>query len=104
MVCEALSGCICDMEIHNPEWKKLETIVLSVLHKHLGQNRHVCRDNFYRNMKLIETLLDKEVCGTVLVNSGIPHDLEKEAKGECGRERQKNQYGNKETVLCCPVQ
>jgi hypothetical protein len=55
-------------------------------------------------MKLAKALLDKKkICFTVMVNSGIPHDLEKEVKDEHRKEGQKNQYGNKETVLCCSV-
>lgn len=44
------------MEIYSAEWKKLETIVLSVLHKRLDQNCYVYRDNFYSYMKLVKSL------------------------------------------------
>jgi len=37
MVCEVVSGCICDMEIYSAEGKKLDDTVLSLLDGNLGQ-------------------------------------------------------------------
>ena len=67
MVCEAVSGYICNMEIYSGEGKKLEDTVLSLLDRNLRQNHHIYQDNFYNSVRLSPTLLDRnvEVCSTV---------------------------------------
>jgi len=45
MVCETVSGYICNMEIYS-EGKKLEDTVLSLLDRNLGQNHHMYQDIF----------------------------------------------------------
>ena len=82
MVCEAISGYICNMEIYAAEWKKLQDTVLSLLDRNLGHNHHLYQNNFYNSVKLAETLLDRNVrvCGTMRANRGIPRDLEGEGK------------------------
>ena len=79
MLCEALSGYICNTEIYSTEGKKLEDTVLSLLDRNLGQNHHVYRDNYYNSVRLARTLLDRKVrvCST-RPNRGIPCDLEEE--------------------------
>jgi len=47
IVCEAVSGYICKMEIYSAEGKELEDTVLSLLDRILGQNHHIYQDNFY---------------------------------------------------------
>jgi len=47
MVCEAISGYICNMEIYSAEGKKLEDTVLSLLDRNLDQNHYISQDNFY---------------------------------------------------------
>ena len=79
MVCEAVSGYICNMGIYAAEGKKLEDTVLSLLDRNLGQNHHIYQDNFYNSVSLAQTLLDRNVrvCSTMRANKGgIPHDLE----------------------------
>jgi len=44
MVCEAVLGYICNMDIYSAEGKKLEDTVLSLLDRNLGQNHHVYQD------------------------------------------------------------
>jgi len=61
MVCEAVSAYICNMEIHSAEGKKLEDTMLSLLDRNLGQNHHVCQDNYYNSVRLAQTLLDRNV-------------------------------------------
>jgi len=82
MVCEAVSGYICNMEIHSVEGKKLEDTVLSLLDRNLGQNHHIYQDNNYNSVRLAQKLLDRKVrvCGTMRPNRGIPLDLEEESK------------------------
>ena len=82
MVCEAVSGYICNVEIYSAEGKKLEDTVLSLLDRNLGQNHHIYQDNFYNRVRLAPTLLDSNVrvCGTMRANGGIPLDLEGEGK------------------------
>ena len=82
MVCEAVSGYICNMEIYTAEGKKLQDTVLLLLDRNLGHNHHLYQDNVYNSVKLAETLLDRNVrvCGTMRANRGIPRDLEGEGK------------------------
>ena len=70
MVCEAVSGYICNVEIYSAEGKKLEDTVLSLLDRNLGQNHHIYQDNFYNRVRLAPTLLDSNVrvCGTMRAN------------------------------------
>ena len=78
MVCEAVSGYIRNMEIYSAEGKKLEDTVLPLLDRNFGQNHHIYQDNFYNNVRLAQTLLDRDmrVCGTIRANRGIPCHLE----------------------------
>jgi len=48
----------------------------------LGQNYHTYHNNFYNNVRLAQTLLDRNmrVCGTMRANRGISCDLEGEGK------------------------
>ena len=70
MVCEAVSGYICNVEIYSAEGKKLEDTVLSLLDRNLGQNYQISQDNFYNSARLAQTLLDRNVrvCGTMMAN------------------------------------
>jgi len=80
MVCEAVLGYICNMEVYSAEGKKLEDTVLSLLDRNLGQNHHVHQDSYYNSVRLAQTLLDRKVrvCSTMRPNGGIPRDLEEE--------------------------
>jgi len=80
MVCEVVSGYICNMDIYWAEGKKLEDIMLSLLDRNLGQNHHIYHDNFYNSVRLAQTLLDRNmrVCGRMRANRGIPRDVEGE--------------------------
>jgi hypothetical protein len=82
MVCEVVSGYICNMELYSAEAKKLEDTVLSILDRNLSRSRHTYQDNFYNSVRLAQTLLDRyvRVCSTVRANRGIPCDLEGEGK------------------------
>jgi hypothetical protein len=82
MVCEAVSGYICNMAIYSAERKKFEDTVLSLLDRNLGQNHHIYQDSFYNSVRLAKTLLDRNVrvCSTVRANRAIPRDLEGEGK------------------------
>jgi hypothetical protein len=78
MVCEVVSGYICNMELYSAEVKKLEDTVLSLLHGNLGQNHHIHQDSFYNSVRLAQTLLERNVrvCGIMRAIRGIPCDLE----------------------------
>jgi hypothetical protein len=47
MVCEEVSGYICNMEIHSDEGKKLKATVLLLLDRNLGQNHHIYQESFF---------------------------------------------------------
>ena len=82
MVCEIVSGYICNMDIYSAEGKKLEDTVLSLLDRNLDQNHHICQDKFCNCVRLAQTLQDRKmrVCGTMRPNGGIPCDLEEEPR------------------------
>ena len=81
MVCEAVSGYICNVKIYSAERKKLKDTVLSLLDRNLGQNQ-IYQDNVYNIVRLAQTLLDRNVrvCGTMRANRVISCDLEGEGK------------------------
>ena len=70
LVCEAVSGCMCNMEIYAAKGQKLEDTALLLLDRNLGQNHHILLNNFYNSVRLAETLLYRKVrvCGTVRAN------------------------------------
>ena len=74
MVYEAVAGYNCNIEVYSAEGKKLEDTVLSLLHRNVGLNHHIYEDNVYNNVRLAQTLLDRNVrvCGT---NRCMPRDL-----------------------------
>jgi hypothetical protein len=53
MVCEAVSGYICNMEVYAAVGKKLEDTVFSLLDRNLGQSRHIYQDNFYNSVNCV---------------------------------------------------
>jgi hypothetical protein len=61
MVCEAVSGYICNMEMYSAEGKKLEDTGLLLLDRNLGQNHHICQDSFYDSVRLAHTLLGRNM-------------------------------------------
>ena len=61
MVCEAVLGYICNMEIYSTEGKKLEDTVLLFLDRNLGLNHHIYQYSLYNSVRLAETLLDGRV-------------------------------------------
>ena len=61
LVCEAVSSYIFNVGIYSAEGKKLEDTMLSLLDRNLGQNHHVCQDNYYNSVRLAQTLLDRNV-------------------------------------------
>jgi len=55
MVCEAVLGYICNMEVYSAEGKKLEDTVLSLLDRNLGLNRHIYQGDVYNSVRLAQT-------------------------------------------------
>ena len=82
MVCEAVLGSICNMEICSAEGKKLEETMIPLLHSNVGQKHHIYQDNYYNSVRFAQTLLDRNVraCGTMKANRGVPHDLEEDRR------------------------
>ena len=61
MVCEAVSGYVCNIQIYSAEGKKLVDTVLSLSDRNLGQNHHTYKDDFYNSVRLAQTLPDRNV-------------------------------------------
>ena len=61
MVCEAVLGYFCNMEIYSADEKKLEDTVLSLLDRNIGLNYHIYQYSFYNGVRLAQTLLDRKV-------------------------------------------
>jgi hypothetical protein len=70
MMCEEVSGYICNMAIYLAEGKKLKDTVLSLLDINLGQNDHIYQDYVYNSVRLARTLLDRyvRICSTMRAN------------------------------------
>ncbi|KAL6421456.1 hypothetical protein ACFW04_013911 [Cataglyphis niger] len=77
MLCEGISGYICNFEIYSGSGAKLQDIVLSILHPFVGFHHHIYMDNYYNSVNTAELLLQKKrrVCGTIRENRGIPSNL-----------------------------
>jgi len=82
MVCEVVSGYICNTEMYSAEGKNLEGTVLSLIDRNLGQNHHIHQNNFCSSVRLAQTLPDRNVsvCGTMRANRRIPRDTEGEGR------------------------
>jgi len=80
MLCEAVSGYICNMEIYSAEEEVGGHSVITFRQKLRPKSSH--QDNFYNSVRLAQTLLDRNVrvCGPMRANRGIPCDLEGEGK------------------------
>jgi hypothetical protein len=63
-------------------WKYMQLRGRSSVKNKLGTKSSYLPRQYFNSVKLAETLLDKKtrVCGTMRVNRGTAHDLEKEAK------------------------
>jgi len=59
MLCKAVLGYICNIEIYVAEEKKLDT-VLSFLDRNLCQNHRIYQDSFYSSVRLAETVLNRK--------------------------------------------
>jgi hypothetical protein len=80
MVCEALSGYACNMDMYTAEGRKLEDTVLSLLDRNLGQNHHIYLRNLYECESSWNIARQKvRVCGTMRANRCIPRELERQA-------------------------
>ncbi|XP_043259649.1 piggyBac transposable element-derived protein 4-like [Colletes gigas] len=77
MVCEAVSGYICKLEIYCAQGKTLQTTIFSTLHPFLNLCHHIYMDTYYNSTKITEKLLEYEtgVCGTIRKNRGVPNCL-----------------------------
>ena len=62
------------MEIYLAEGRKFEDTLISLLDRNLGHNHHIYEDNFYNNVRLAQTLPDRNVrvCNTMRSNRHSP--------------------------------
>jgi hypothetical protein len=74
MVCEVVSGYICNMEMYSAEGKKLEDNFITFRQKLRPKSSH--EDKFYKCE--ISTNITRQicVCGTMRANRGTQSDLE----------------------------
>jgi hypothetical protein len=82
MVCESMSGNICNMQIYDGKSRPLNETVGLLLELYEGKGYHLYQDNYYNIVCLAEELLQKSirVSGTIRVNRGLPKDMIEEAK------------------------
>jgi hypothetical protein len=82
MVCESMSGSICNMQIYDGKRGPLTDTVSLLLEPYEGKSYHLYQDNYYNSVRLAEELLQKSVgvCGTIRVNRGLPKDIVQGAK------------------------
>jgi hypothetical protein len=82
MVCESMSGYICNMQIYDGKCGPLTETVGILLEPYEEKGYHLYQDNYFNSVRLAEELLQKSirVCGTIRVNRGLPKDMIEEAK------------------------
>ncbi|XP_015596321.1 piggyBac transposable element-derived protein 4-like [Cephus cinctus] len=77
MVCEAVTGYICNFHIYAADGNKLEDTVLTVLEPYKNLWHEIYQDNYYNSVKMAQILLENKmrVCGTIRKNRGLPQSL-----------------------------
>jgi hypothetical protein len=77
IVCEALTGYICNMQIYSGQGRRLNDTISILLEPYMNKGHHVYMDNYYNSVGTSEMLLDYGIrtCGTIRVNRGVPDPL-----------------------------
>jgi hypothetical protein len=70
LVCESMSGYICNMQIYDGKFGPLTETVSLLLEPYEGKGYHLYQDNYYSSVCLAEELLQKSirVSGKIRVN------------------------------------
>lgn len=78
MLCEAVTGYICNFHVYAADGKKLEDTVLTVIEPYKNIWHHIYEDNYYNSVKMAKILLRNKVrvCGTIRKNRGLPPSLQ----------------------------
>jgi hypothetical protein len=61
MVCESMSGYICNMQIYDGKCGALTETVSLLLEPYEGKGYHLYQDNYYNSVHLAEKLLQKSI-------------------------------------------
>jgi hypothetical protein len=61
MVCESMSGYICNMQIYDGKCGPLTETVSLLLQPYEGKGYHLYQDNYYNSVHLAEKLLQKSI-------------------------------------------
>lgn len=77
-LCEAVTGYICNFEIHATREEKLEETVSTVTEPCKNVWHHVYQDNYYNSVNLTRTLLMNKIrtCGAIRKSRGFPRALQ----------------------------
>ena len=77
IVCESLTGYICNLQIYDGKCGPLTGTVGFLLERYEGKGYHLYQDNYYNSVHQTNELLQKLiiVCGTIRVNRGLPKDM-----------------------------
>jgi hypothetical protein len=61
MVCESMSGYICNLQIYDGKCRPLTETVSLLLEPYEGKGYNLYQDNYYNNVRLAEELLQKSI-------------------------------------------
>jgi hypothetical protein len=61
MVCESMSGYICNMQIYDGKCRPLTETVSLLLEPYEGKGYHLYQDNYYNSVHVAEELLQKSI-------------------------------------------
>nr|XP_012147783.1 PREDICTED: piggyBac transposable element-derived protein 4-like [Megachile rotundata] len=78
MLCEAVTGYICNFHIYAADGNKLVDTVSTVIETFKNMWYQIYQDNYYNSVKMAEILLKNKVrvCGTIRKNRGLPRSLQ----------------------------
>ncbi|XP_017762744.1 PREDICTED: piggyBac transposable element-derived protein 4-like [Eufriesea mexicana] len=78
VLCEAVTGYVCNFHVYAADGEKLEDTVLTVIEPYKNMWHHVYQDNYYNSVKMAKILLKNKVrlCGTIRKNRGLPRSLQ----------------------------
>ncbi|XP_022914576.2 piggyBac transposable element-derived protein 4-like [Onthophagus taurus] len=76
MLCEAVTGYICNFHVYAVDGKKSEN--LTVIEPYKSIWHHIYQDNYHNSVKMAKILLRNKVrvCGTIRKNKGLPPSLQ----------------------------
>ncbi|XP_014472553.1 PREDICTED: piggyBac transposable element-derived protein 4-like [Dinoponera quadriceps] len=78
VLCEAVTGYVCNFHVYAADGKKLEDTVLTVIEPYKNIWHQIYQDNYYNSVNMAKILMKNKVrvCGTIRKNRGLPRSLQ----------------------------